>query len=111
MPEIDPKVQAWRAEGRNLPKFMRDFHDQKDLFKAVHETINVEGHEYAKDISWVAGHCYAVDIFLWFMAKHGYTLQRSPRNLPFTGIHETISEAKEARDKMFSAALNASRQQ
>jgi hypothetical protein len=28
-------------------------------------------------ISWIDKHCFVVDQFLWFMAKCGYTLQKS----------------------------------
>lgn len=102
----DSKVEAWRKDGKHLPSILRDFHDQKDLFKALHETVNVEAHSYAGKIDWVSGQCYVIDLFLWFMAAHGYTLQRSRTNLPFTDISKTVSSAKEDRDAVFSAALN-----
>lgn len=101
----DPKVQAWRKAARYLPRFMRDFHDQKDLFKALHETIDVEANDYTRPVTWVSGQCYVIDIFLWFMAQHGYTLQRSPQKLPFTDIQETISTAKAKRDAQHAAIL------
>ncbi len=107
MTAIDPKVENWRKASRYLPKFLRDFHDQKDLFKAIHETINVEGHSYAKDVSWVAGQCYTIDIFLWFMAKHGYVLRKTDVKLPFSSLSETVSEVKAVRDKQMAAVLMA----
>lgn len=30
----------WRREGQYLPEFMRDFHDQKDLFKALQDVVD-----------------------------------------------------------------------
>lgn len=101
----DQKVEAWRRAGNYLPDFMRDFHDQKDLFKAIHQTIAVDKHEYAKSVDWTAGQCYVVDIFLWHLARHGYTLQKSRARLPFDDIHKTTSEAKERRDAAFAAML------
>lgn len=29
-------MEKWLESGNYLPKFMRDFHDQKDLFKSMH---------------------------------------------------------------------------
>lgn len=90
-------IEKWRESGKYMPPAFRDFHDQKDLFKTIHETINVEGHEYVKDISWVAGQVYVIDIFLWFMALHGYTLQKSRAKLDFHDIDEAIAATKERR--------------
>ena len=32
-------LNAWMKSGEYLPAFMRDFHDQKDIFKAVYELV------------------------------------------------------------------------
>jgi hypothetical protein len=101
---IDSKVEQWRKDGRHLPRFMRDFHDQKDIFKAMHSMTAVEKHEYAKDVSWVVGQCYVIDIFLWFMARHGYTLQRTPKKLPFEDLYENTKATNDA-DKARMAKL------
>jgi len=84
---------------------MRDFHDQKDLFKAIHRLVAVEKHEYAKEVNWIAGHCYVIDIFLWFMARHGYTLQRAPQKLPFEDVIERTREANAAAAAEMGAVL------
>jgi hypothetical protein len=100
----DPEVIKWRKAGRYLPAFMRDFHHQKDLFKALHDTVAVEKHEYCKDISWSAGQCYVIDIFLWHMARHGYVLRRADKKLPFDDIYATTKKANDrARAGMASA--------
>jgi len=62
----------------HLPDFLRDFHSQKDIFKTIHWLYS--GKDHAKEISWIDGHCYTIDWFLWFMAKHGYTLQKSRKS-------------------------------
>ncbi len=31
-----PALADWLKSGEYLPEFMRDFHDQKDVFKAMH---------------------------------------------------------------------------
>ena len=91
------KIDDWLESGKYLPDVLRDFHDQKDVFKAMHETINVEGHNYAKDVSWVAGQCYVIDIFLWWMARRGYTLQRSRAKQEFVSLAETLRKSEDRR--------------
>lgn len=103
---MTPAVERWRRAGRYLPKAFRDFHDQKDLFKTIHMTTAVEKNEYAKDISFVAGQCYVIDIFLWFMARHGYTLQRVRRKgLEFEDLDEKIRVTIERRNAEIARAI------
>jgi hypothetical protein len=78
-------VEQWLATGKYLPEFMRDFHDQKDVFRTIHGRIKPE-----PDISWITGQCYVVDVFLHFMARRGYTLQKNRSNVAFRDIHEDV---------------------
>lgn len=87
-------VSAFRENGRYLPPALRDFHDQKDVFRLIHRITKVEGNEYCKDVTWVAGQCYVIDIFLWTMARFGYTLQRSRANVDFADMQEFIKAHK-----------------
>lgn len=89
-------LDSWMKSGQYLPDFMRDFHDQKDLFKAVDEVAQrsiANGNRDIENVSWRAGHVYTVDIFLWVMAKHGYTLQRTRRRFPFREIRDFVADA------------------
>lgn len=95
-------LDTWMRSAKYLPPILRDFHDQKDCFKAIHQIINVEGHGYAKGVDWVTGQCYVIDIFLWFMAKRGYTLQRSRAKLPFNDFHDDVSAARDQRNAAFA---------
>ena len=61
-------------EGRYLPEPMRDFHDQKDLFKAMSQLYGEPMAKHAP--SWIDAQIFTVDYFLWFMASRGYTLQK-----------------------------------
>ena len=88
-----------------LPDVMRDFHDQKDIFKAIHETTAVEKHEYAGTVSWIAGQCYVVDIFLWWMAQRGYTLQRSRHSVDFRDLQEDVSAVRQNRDALVATLI------
>jgi hypothetical protein len=83
--------------GEYLPKPIRDFHDAKDVFKTMHATVAVEKNEYAKEINWVAGQCYVIDVFLWFMARRGWTLQRCRRKIEFLDLDADV-EAQTERD-------------
>ena len=86
---------------------MRDFHDQKDLFKLIHEKINVEGHDYCKQVNWIAGQCYVIDIFLWFMARRGYTLQRTRKHgIEFNSLIEYVGKANKARLLSFANMIS-----
>ena len=70
------KLFKWLKSGEYLPSPMRDLHDQKDLFKSMHHLY--QGNEGSEHVpSWVSGHIYVIDFFLWFMASRGYTLQKT----------------------------------
>ena len=109
MPGRQPKpfdVKKWLRMGLHLPRVLRDFHDQKDLFKAIDEWA---GHEDEKAMikrpDWVAAQCYVIDLFLRYMAIHGYTLQRARHAGELHDLSTTLAAAKKRRDDMFAAAL------
>lgn len=88
-----------------LPQFMRDFHDQKDLFKTIEQLWPLPPpHD---NFSWVAAHIYTIDRFLWVMALHGYTLQRCRKRVQFRDIYGTIRDAYEARSQQMASLLNS----
>jgi hypothetical protein len=99
--------RQWMKDGEYLPEFMRDFHDQKDLFKTIHQFLNMEKNTYVKDISWVQGQCYVIDVFLWFMAMHGYTLSKSRVQADFRNLHETLDAEEKKRDEQSASVLNS----
>lgn len=96
-------IGAWLKSGKHLPIWLRDFHDQKDTFKAIHEIYC--GNESAKEINWREAHCYVIDMFLWFMARRGYTLQRTRTKLEFGDVRIDVAAQKELRNKTFHAAI------
>lgn len=82
----DDPLYSWLKSGDYMPPEFRDFHNQKDLFKAMHNTIqNADENGNARD-----GHIYVVDTFLWYMARCGYTLQKSRKKLPFKNMGDDI---------------------
>lgn len=85
------RLSEWLNSGEYLPRFMRDFHDQKDIFKTMHNTIhNADDNGNPRD-----GHIYVVDTFLWYMARCGYTLQRSRKDVSFKELQEDIDRYKD----------------
>lgn len=104
----DP-LAAWIKEGKHLPEVMRDFHDQKDLFKAMHDLQQPS--QFAKNpadaLDFATGQTYVIDRFLWFMARRGYTLQRSRAHLPFRDLQEDVSAATADRNVRLWAILDA----
>lgn len=90
----DPALKVWRSEGRHLPEALRDFHAQKSLFKAIEKAYGRMKLPLQKEgsaaLDWVSAHCFSLDYFLWFMAAHGYTLQRSRSALPFSKLEHSI---------------------
>ena len=62
---------------------MRDLHDQKDLFKAIHSAYRPDGAEMP---NWRQAHCYTIDWFLWYMGQRGYTLQKSHAKVDFKSL-------------------------
>jgi len=68
--------EEYVRSGKHLPKIMRDFHDQKDIFKDIHHRYTEPGR---KEIDWISAQIYTVDWFLWYMGQRGYTLQKSKR--------------------------------
>lgn len=95
------ELSKWLSSGEYLPSFMRDFHDQKDVFKAMHNTItNANDNGNPRD-----GHIYVVDTFLWYMARCGYTLQKSRKDLPFKDMQEDIERYKSEVKTAFSTII------
>ncbi|MFT8418442.1 MAG: hypothetical protein ABF636_06380 [Acetobacter sp.] len=103
------KVQKYLESGMYLPPFMRDFHDQKDVFKFLDDvrerSVKKNGGSYMANMSFPDAQVYTIDIFLWVMARHGYTLQRSRKKLPFPDIHQTIEAENERRRREMASAL------
>ena len=59
-------------------------------------------------VNWINGQIYVIDIFLWFMARRGYTLQRSLTKLDFVSLDETVKQCNDRRSDAFAALLNQS---
>ena len=74
--------------GEYLPEMLRDFHDQKDLFKKMHSLYGAEQESYIEMPNWVSGQCYVIDWFLWYMGQRGYVLRKSRAKIDFKKFQE-----------------------
>lgn len=97
------ELEKWLESGEYLPEFMRDFHDQKDVFKAMHNTItNANENGNPRD-----GHIYVVDTFLWYMGRCGYTLQKSRKQVEFKDMDDDIERMRREFSEKFRDILSA----
>lgn len=103
---MSTNVEAWLKSGRHLPKVMRDWHWQKDLFKAIDELVEpYEPSTMVKRPTWVEAHVYVIDVFLWFMARRGYTLQRTRRPGVYKNLKDDVEAQRKIRIASFGNAL------
>lgn len=76
-----------------LPEFIKDFHDQKSFFKALHFNYRNNANFNSLNNSWVENQIFTIDVFLYFMAMHGYKLQKiRNKNIEFLDIEKTLKE-------------------
>lgn len=101
------KPEEYVQSSKHLPEPLRDFHDQKDLFKLMHRLYSNNNHfeKGADSVNWVTGQCYVIDWFLWFMAQRGYTLQKSRAKVDFKNLREEIEKMKEKDAEALRKAL------
>ncbi|MFF2531451.1 hypothetical protein ACFVS2_21325 [Brevibacillus sp. NPDC058079] len=100
---METKLREYLDSGNYLPNFMKDFHDQKTLLKRLNRMVENRDDEETKQINWVSAQVYTIDIFLWYMAAHGYTLQKSRKDVPFYDINHDLSEfEKKQREESVS---------
>ena len=103
-------LRKWVSDGEHLPAPLRDFHDQKDFFKSLHDWMsNGNARGVGEDLpNWIAGQIYVIDWFLRFAALHGWTLQRSRKPLTFASLDQTIGERRQREVELFRTALSGS---
>jgi hypothetical protein len=103
----ETNVDDFLKSGEYLPEPLRDFHDQKEVFRAMHEIVREDPMAIVKRPDWITGQCYVIDVFLWFMARRGWTLQRTRRRGNFRDLDADVRARTEDRDAA-SAAIFAS---
>lgn len=94
---MNDQLRQWREDQKHLPVLMRDFHNCKELFKTISEYIVCEDGNPANKVNWVQAHSYTIDVFLWFMAEHGYTLQKCRAKQDFSNLPERMAQHRSVR--------------
>lgn len=103
---MDLNLKTYMNNNENLPDFMKDFHDQKDLFKAIYEQWKTGDNQVLEDVNWVDAHVFTIDYFLWWMGLHGYKLQKSrKKGVDFYDPIETIEKCNNIRNGKTSDLL------
>ncbi len=102
--------QEYVKSGKHLPGPLKDFHDQKDLFKLMYRCYADKGgtgayEQNGASVPWTTGQCYVIDWFLWFMGKRGWTLQRSRADVPFHDLDAEIAMMKREDAELFREML------
>lgn len=87
-------VDDFKQSGDYLPDILKDFHDQKDVFKTMHWNYQNNPPKNHEMPNWEDGQVYVIDWFLWFMATYGYTLQKSRARVDFKDISKMHSARK-----------------
>lgn len=86
-------LETWLRSGQYLPPVMRDFHEQKRIFKRIQEMSDRYKWLPGEQPDFRVSMCYTIDIFLWFMAMHGYTLQKTRQGVGgVRSLDETLEE-------------------
>ena len=100
-------LDNYMSNQENLPEFMKDFHDQKDLFKTIFEQYkDGNAKKLLEDVNWVNAHCFTIDVFLWWMGRHGYKLQKArKKGVEFNTPEETIKYFTDIRHGRSTEAL------
>lgn len=110
-------IDEWLKSGRYLPPPLRDFHDQKKVFQVIGEMVSRRKKREANALdnmvaglpNWIMGQVYVIDFFLWFMARRGWTLQRSRQRLEFANLDDDIKAFEQREIEAFKAMLEESR--
>lgn len=91
--EMKIDLKRYLAEGSYLPNPIKDFHDCKVVFKMIGELLQSlpQSSLLLENMNWSTAHVYTVDVFLWYLAKHGYTLQMSRKKIDFSCINSEVA--------------------
>lgn len=100
--------RTWLEKQLHIPSFMRDFHQAKDLFKAI-ASWKKDDPKDSYYVPWTNAQVYVIDTFLRFMALHGYTLQKSRAKIDggdkFYDVHKTVEEHREEMRNIFTKIM------
>jgi hypothetical protein len=97
---MNKPYQQFVESSEHLPAPIQDFHDAKDVFKTMWAQFSLEKFPPAiKNFGWINCQILVIDIFLWWMAKRGWTLQRSRAKVNFLDLDKDIEEYQRKEDE------------
>lgn len=109
------KTPKWIEDQEYLPPALRDFHDQKDVFKSmvpmIHNYNKSQDSQICRSVcevkNWTDLHCWTIDVVLRFFAIRGYTLQPMPKHLRekrgCLDLSETVADHKKEMISLMTA--------
>lgn len=97
------------ADGDHLPEILRAYDDQDQLFRAMHGLTGWNDDDHcASDVTHITGNKYVVELFLKFMAEHGYVLRKDPQLAGARDIETSLAQfeqkEREVRQSMIESA-------
>jgi hypothetical protein len=109
-------LDAMIKDQNHLPEVLKVFHENKKIFQAIEDSLVKNRREsddfalrtYGNSVPWSEAMVYTVDVFLAFMAHHGYTLQRSSENLPFYDLEQTVAEWEKLKQERLASERSQS---
>jgi hypothetical protein len=105
-------LDSFLKNGVYLPPELRGFYAQKSLFRRIQEVSSRYKWGYLEKPPMQVAMCYTIDIFLWFMAKHGYTLQKTRVKVEglkdFGEMMDEFEQQRQADRDFFLKAMVAS---
>lgn len=93
MPDYKNKIEKKKKfidEGLYLPEIFRDDKKRLKLMKIIKNIISENDHKNLQDLTIKNLHVLIVNKFLWLMAEHGYTLQKSRAEIDFSDLKSLI---------------------
>lgn len=104
--KMSGKGLKYRENGNHLPYFMKDFHDQKNLFKFISDYIDSSEEDHILNtVNPYQAHVYTIDYFLFIMFRYGYSLQKSRMKFDFLSIDDELKKYKDEQNKKFTKML------
>lgn len=106
--KYDYQIEYYKKELKYLPDYLRDFHNQKDLFKMIHGWYNqnYKETELLKKISFREGQIFIIDFVLWCLVRYGYKIQYNNMDKSkFNNYSEQLNNWQKVKNETEISAL------
>jgi hypothetical protein len=91
-------IKQYLHDEKQVPDFLKDFHDAKDFFKLLWEwQRDCAGMKEMAGHSWVSQHIFTMDVLLPFLALVGYRIEKI--RLPKMDFYDLQAEIKKLHDR------------